>query len=98
MRLPELGHAAPLPVRPRLVEGLGRGRGVALQHRDGAAGPGCCGGGERPGEAPAEDEGAAGEAPAADGETTGGADSTNGADDDVVDAEIVDDDQNTGTK
>ncbi|GAA3703800.1 molecular chaperone DnaK [Microlunatus aurantiacus] len=40
----------------------------------------------------------ASEAPAADGETTGGADSTNGADDDVVDAEIVDDDQNTGTK
>ncbi len=40
----------------------------------------------------------ASEAAGADGETTGGADSSAGSDDDVVDAEIVDDDQNTGTK
>ena len=41
----------------------------------------------------------ASEAPSADGDTTGGSDgSSAGSDDDVVDAEIVDDDQNTGTK
>ena len=40
----------------------------------------------------------ASEAAGADGDTTGGADSNAGSDDDVVDAEIVDDDQNTGTK
>ncbi len=41
----------------------------------------------------------ASEAPSADGDATGGSDgSSAGSDDDVVDAEIVDDDQNTGTK
>jgi molecular chaperone DnaK len=40
----------------------------------------------------------ASEAPSADGDTSGAADSNAGSDDDVVDAEIVDEDQNTGTK
>ena len=40
----------------------------------------------------------ASEAPSADGDTSGATDSNAGSDDDVVDAEIVDEDQNTGTK
>ena len=41
----------------------------------------------------------ASEAAGSDGNTTGGSDgSSAGTDDDVVDAEIVDDDQNTGAK
>ena len=40
----------------------------------------------------------ASEAPSPDGDTSGATDSNAGSDDDVVDAEIVDEDQNTGTK
>jgi molecular chaperone DnaK len=40
----------------------------------------------------------ASEAPSPDGDTSGTTDSNAGSDDDVVDAEIVDEDQNTGTK